>query len=91
MPSAAETTVLVVDPDAGFFREQLLADFPGLQVLVAEGPEIADEQLARAAATVANNTIAIAEPDRIPNPQSLIPEFTAVPPVRWSAHGRPAS
>ena len=48
MPSAAETTVLVVDPDAGFFREQLLADFPGLQVLVAEGPEIADEQLARA-------------------------------------------
>lgn len=31
--------MLVIDPDAGYFRERLLAEFPGIKVLTALGPE----------------------------------------------------
>ena len=45
---AADTTVLVVDPDADFFRDRLLADFPGIRVLTALGPEDIGDKLAEA-------------------------------------------
>ncbi|MFM9971764.1 MAG: D-2-hydroxyacid dehydrogenase [Burkholderiales bacterium] len=34
-----DTTVLVIDPDADFFRDKLLAEFPGIKVLTALGPQ----------------------------------------------------
>lgn len=35
---AIDTTVLVIDPDAEYFRDKLRADFPGIRVLTALGP-----------------------------------------------------
>ncbi len=45
---AIDTTVLVVDPDAAFFRDWLQADFPGIRVLTALGPEDIGDKIANA-------------------------------------------
>ena len=45
---AIDTTVLVVDPDAAFFRDRLQADFPGIRVLTALGPEDIGDKIANA-------------------------------------------
>lgn len=46
MATAANTTVLVIDPDAEYFREKLLADFPGINVLTARGPADVGDKIA---------------------------------------------
>ena len=59
MATAAETTVLVIDPDAEFFREHLLADFPGIRVLTAHEPADVGDKLAEADVLAAMGSKAI--------------------------------
>jgi D-2-hydroxyacid dehydrogenase (NADP+) len=53
---ASNTTVLVIDPDAAFFRDRLLADFPGIRVLTALGADDAGDKIAEADVLAAMGT-----------------------------------
>ena len=59
MATATDTTVLVIDPDAEYFREKLLADFPGIKVLTAHGPGDLDDKMAQADVLAAMGSKAI--------------------------------
>ncbi len=54
---ATDTTLLVIDPDADFFRAKLIADFPGVRTLAAQdvdqiGAEIAEIDVLAAMGTL---------------------------------------
>jgi len=59
LATAADTTVLVIDPDAGYFRGKLLADFPGIRVLTALGPGDVGDKIAQADVLAAMGSKAI--------------------------------
>jgi D-2-hydroxyacid dehydrogenase (NADP+) len=48
LAAATNTTVLVIDPDAEYFREKLHADFPGVRVLTAQGLKDVGDKIAEA-------------------------------------------
>ena len=55
---AIDTTVLVIDPDAEYFRDRLRTDFPGIKVLTALCPDDVGDKIVYADVLAAMSTMA---------------------------------